>query len=117
MAGAPNFERLFMDPMTMPPGMGEPDADNVPGAEVQIPLSALAQPDDTEKMVQPAEGDSVSFTVDATISRIVGGVAFVKPSAVNGKPLSEMAGPENPDDAMAAEGDALRGELMQGGGL
>jgi hypothetical protein len=36
---------------------------------------------------------------------------------VNGKPLSEMAGPENPDDAMAAEGDALRGELMQGGGL
>lgn len=63
-------------------------------------------------MQQPQEGDSVSFQVDAIITRVDGETAYVKPSAVNGKPLG--GGDESqPEDDDAAEGAALRQTALQ----
>jgi hypothetical protein len=85
-----------------PPGFGATS-----GTELPVPLSALAQPDDSEKMQTPAAGDSVSIQVDAQIVRIEGETAYVRPTAVNGNPLDEEAAedPELPDET---EGSDLR---------
>lgn len=81
------------------------------GSELPVPLSSLAQPDDTEQMQSPAQGDTITFTVEATISRIDGETAYVKPSSINGNPLDESADEtQNPDEA---EGAGLRQEAEQ----
>jgi hypothetical protein len=87
--------------------MMSPDAGGIP-----VPLASLAQPDDTEKMNTPAEGDSVSMQVDATILSIQGDVAIIQPVAINGKPLGEEAG-ENPNAADEQEGAELQGLAQQ----
>ena len=95
---------------TEAPPMAQPE---IGGQEVCIPLKALAQPDDADAMVTPEQGDSVTFTTDAVITRIEGENAYLKPSAINGTPIGEEAAPA-PADADVAEGDALR-ELAGGG--
>ncbi len=78
-----------------------------------MPLKSLAQPDNQEQMNTPGVGDSVSMQVDATVTRIDGDNAYVKPSAVNGTPLdagetdeeeaAEPAGASDPDDSETAD--------------
>ena len=90
-------------------------------AGIPVPLSALAQPDDKEQMQTPAEGDTVSLQVDATIISVQGETAMIQPTAVNGQPL-DKAGEQTPDN----EGDetmnpdnaeaSLRGAIGQSNG-
>lgn len=90
--------------------------------EIAIPLKALAQPDDTDAMQTPEQGDNVTFTVDATVTRIDGEMAYVKPNSVNQTPVGEAAddGKLEPDEAEAAapdtEADQLRNEAAGGMG-
>lgn len=79
--------------------------------EVCVPLASLAQPDDQEQLQTPAAGDVVSVQVDATLTRIEGENAYLKPTAVNGKPLEAEAAvpPAGEPDGDEAEGAALRG--------
>lgn len=92
----------------MPAPMGAP-------GELAVPLKALAQPDDAEQVNEPAQGDTVSFTVDAQIVRIVGDVAYIKPMAVNGTTLEDETAETVPDDE--AEGMSLRGMAEQQGAV
>ncbi len=80
--------------------------------EVCIPLKALSQPDDSDVMVTPEAGDSVTFSTDAVITRIDGENAYLKPSAINGQPIGKDAAPEAPEgmEAPDTEGDGLREE-------
>lgn len=97
-----NPEVLDSAPMAeeMPPMPAMPGA---PG-ELAVPLKALAQPDDTEKVITPAEGDTVSFTVDATLVRIEGDKAIIRPTAVNGTELeAEAAETPESDETEGAE--------------
>lgn len=87
----------------MPPAMPLGGA-----GEIAVPLAALAQPDDQEALVTPGQGDAVSLQVDAQVVRVEGGMAFIKPTAVNGKPLEDEAA-EVPEAADVAEGAELRG--------
>lgn len=81
--------------------------------ELPVPLTALAQPDDQEAMQTPSVGDSVSFQVDATITRIEGDQAFVKPTAINGTPLDNTDKSPTPDDQDAEEGSDLQAQASQ----
>lgn len=95
-----------------PGAMDEDDNEQSPG-ELPIPIAALQQPDDSEQMQTPGEGDSVSFQVDAVITRIEGDCAYVKPSAVNGTPLPKDDAGQPPEDADVAEGQTLRQTALQ----
>lgn len=53
----------------------------------KVPLDLLS-----EDGVPPAEGDSVSYSVDGTVQSVSGAIADVKIDAVNGEPVSEEAG-------------------------
>jgi len=95
---------------SQPPPAAAPDT----SGGLPVPLASLALPDDKEQMQTPAEGDSVSLQVDATIVSIQGDTAFIKPTAINGKSLDDEAGeavPDdgtvNPDDAESALRDAM----------
>lgn len=88
-------------------GMGGPMPGLSAPTELPVPLSALAQPDDAEKMQTPGEGDSVSLQVDATIVRIEGETAYVKVTSVNGNSLEDEAA-ETPGAADETEGNDLR---------
>lgn len=70
------------------PPMMPPTA--APG-ELAVPLKALAQPDDAEQVNPPAQGDPVTFTVDATVTRIDGEMAYIKATAINGVELEDEA--------------------------
>ena len=97
------------------PGQQPPtDDESMESSEVCVPLKALQQPDDNEEMQTPSEGDTVSLTVDAAVTRIEGNNAYVKPMSVNGVQLDNEGG-ESEDDSDQAEGDALRQEAMQQG--
>lgn len=76
--------------------------------ELPVPVASLAQPDDTEQMQTPAEGDTVTLQVEATVVRIDGETAYIKPLSVNGNPIADEAAEVTPDNE-AAEGEALRG--------
>lgn len=86
------------------------DGDEISASgEQAVPLALLSQPDDQDQMTTPAVGDAVSLQVDATISRISGGTAFIKATAINGKPLNE-AGKDAPTPETDDTEDSLRGE-------
>ncbi len=74
--------------------------------EVPIPLKALAQPDDKDAMTTPEMGDSVTFSVDGTITRIEGEMAYVKANAVNGTPIGEEAEEVAPDEGASLMDEA-----------
>jgi hypothetical protein len=79
--------------------------------EQAIPLKALAQPNDEEQVQTPAEGDSVTFSVDATVIRIEGDKAIIKASAINGTPLDEEPAESPAMDEQ--EGSDLRAMAQQ----
>ena len=89
---------------------GGPDTSAAPAAlehgQVAVPLKALAQPDDQEQIQTPGEGDTVSFTVDATIVRIDGDNAIVQPSAVNGQPINPDGDGEPEENEGSPEDEA-----------
>ena len=98
--------------------MDEGDEDEQEPGELPIPLEALQQPDDSEQMQTPGEGDSVSFQVDAIVTRVEGEMAYVKPSAVNGHPLPEEGEDEEAEQGGQSKEDegefnALRQTAMQ----
>lgn len=95
-----------------PPGM-PPAEEGMESSEVCVPLKALQQPDENEEMQTPSNGDTVSLTVEAAITRIEGDKAYIKPMSVNGVQLDDSGEPQ--EDGEAAEGDALRQEAMQQG--
>lgn len=118
--GAPNL-----------PGQANPSGPgNQPGppanGEICVPLSALAQPDAGDQLQTPEEGDTVTMQVDATVDRIEGDNAYIKPTAINGNPIANpgrksAASPaadddgQSSDEADAAEGQALRNEALRMG--
>jgi hypothetical protein len=59
----------------------------------KIPLDLLAQDG-----VPPEEGDTVSFSVDATVQSVDAEYATVKITAVNGEPVAESAADETAED-------------------
>ena len=63
-----------------------------------VPVSALE-----EGGVPPEEGDSVSFSVDATVQSVSGDTATLKIDSINGEPVSEEAG-ETPEEEQGEEG-------------
>ncbi len=82
--------------------------------ELCLPVSFLAQPDDNEAMQTPAEGDTVSIQVDATVTRIEGDNAYIQPKAVNGNELkAQDEGTPDAESQDASEGSGLRQEAQQ----
>lgn len=73
--------------------------------ELAVPLSALAQPDDAERLNTPAAGDSVTLTVEAKVTRIEGEQAFIQAQTVNGQALETEPEATEPDgdEAEASE--------------
>lgn len=56
------------------------------GYTCDVPLSLLA-----EDGVPPAEGDTVSYSVDGTVQGVDGDSATIKIDAVNGQPVGDVA--------------------------
>lgn len=98
-----------MDGAEMPSGGME-------DGEVCVPLSALAQPDDGDQMQTPAEGDNVTMTVDATVTRIEGENAYLKPTSINGTDLEEENKEEEPSEpSLEDQEGALKKNFDEGG--
>lgn len=74
-------------------------------AEDCIPLTALAQPDQTEQMANPEVGDLVTYTVEGTVTRVEGENAYVQRKAVNGQEVAGAA-PEPQDELSALKSEA-----------
>lgn len=96
-----------------PAGPMEPDGD-----EFCVPVDALAMPDEQEQMTPPEVGDPVTFQVDGKVTRIEGGKAYIDPTAINGKDVSEPTEEAEPtlDDQKAALGD-MAAQIDAGGGM
>ena len=91
--------------MALPPDAADtpPDTGMGSGAmEMCVPLDSLKEPDEQQQMQSPEVGNPVVMTVEGTISRIEGGDAYIKPSAVNGQKLDQA------QSQAAPEGDQLR---------
>lgn len=64
----------------------KPKGDGSSTYTCDVPLSLLA-----EGGVPPAEGDSVSYSVDGTVQGVDGDSATIKIDAVNGQPVGDVA--------------------------
>lgn len=93
------------------------DDSQCPDGCIPVPLSSLAQPDNSEQMQTPAKGDTISLQVDAIIQNVQGEVAYIQPLAVNGQSLdeeNEQPSPEDDDQSSdAQEGSDLQGMAQQ----
>ena len=76
------------------------------GYTAKIPLDLLSQDG-----VPPEQGDSVSFSVDATVSSVDAEDATVKITAVNGEPVDESP----TDEAAEDQGEDTGGPPQPGG--
>jgi hypothetical protein len=76
------------------------------GYTAKIPLDLLSQDG-----VPPEQGDSVDFSVSATVSSVDAEDATVKITAVNGEPVDESAS----DEATEDQGDTEGGPPQPGG--
>jgi hypothetical protein len=79
------------------------------GYTAKIPLDLLAQDG-----VPPEQGDSVSFSVDATVSSVDAEDATVKITAVNGEPVNESPSDEAAED-QGDTGESSGGPPQPGG--
>lgn len=63
-----------------------------------VPLAALAMPDSEsgDQMTNPEVGDKVNYQIQGTVTRIEGENAYVKRESVNGQPVDEESGEEEP---------------------
>lgn len=68
------------------------------GYTAKVPVNSLA-----EDGVPPEQGDSVSFSVDATVKSVSGGSATLSIDSINGEPVSEEAA-ESPEEEAGEEG-------------
>jgi len=68
------------------------------GYTADVPVNSLA-----EDGVPPEEGDTVSFSVDATVKSVSGGTATLSIDSINGEPVSEEAA-ETPEEEAGEEG-------------
>lgn len=86
------------------------------GAEDQVALEALAEPDETDQMIPPEVGSPVIYQVSGTVTRIEGDQAYVRREAVNGKPVgsSKLQAPSANDDGELA---GLRSQAAELGGF
>lgn len=85
----------------MPPQIPGMDDQSQDGAVQAVPLAALSQPDESDSMQTPQVGDAISMTVDATVVKITGDTAFIRPTAINGTSLNadqNATTPESTDD-------------------
>lgn len=78
--------------------------------EVQIPAKALSINGEA-----PAQGDSVSFTVEGKVTRAEGESVFVMPESVNGEPISGPA-PVAADPDAEMEAAAMTADKEEFGG-
>jgi hypothetical protein len=63
---------------------------------------------------QPEVGDSVDIAVGGTITRLVNGIAWIKPNEIQHKPIPETPMEKNDD---LSELDRLYNMSKQGGGM
>lgn len=63
------------------------------GYTCKVPLDLLS-----EDGTPPAQGDSVSYSVDGTVQSVDAEDATVRITAVNGQPVGEAAGDETAED-------------------
>ena len=80
------------------------------GYTAKIPLDLLSQDG-----VPPEQGDSVDFSVSATVSSVDAEDATVKITAVNGEPVDESASDEASEDDSGDGGGAAGGPPQPGG--
>ena len=69
-----------------------PKSDASGGYTCKVPLDLLS-----EDGVPPAQGDSVSYSVDGTVQSVDAEDATIKIESVNGEPVSEEEANEPPD--------------------
>ena len=96
--------------------LGEPSnvmpmAAAAPAMEDRVPLSALANADESNQMTTPAVGDRVSYSVDGKIIRIEGDQAFIQKESVNGQELKADA--ESPAEDSIEQLSADAGAMDQ----
>jgi hypothetical protein len=77
-----------------------PKSDNS-GYVCRVPLDLLS-----EDGVPPAEGDSVSYSVDGTVQSVDAENANIKIESVNGQPVDESSAQEAAEDAGTSAGTA-----------
>lgn len=75
------------------------------------PMSALGDSGETGEAIAPEPGDTVSMTVEGTLDRVEGGLAYITPTLVNGEPIPEKKAEPTEEDSLAAESDELEEEL------
>lgn len=69
------------------------------GYTAKVPLDLLSQDG-----VPPEQGDSVSFSCDATVQSVDAEDATVKLTSINGEPVAESASDETAEDQGAGTG-------------
>ena len=99
-------------------GVSVKPKDDGSGYVCRVPLDLLS-----EDGVPPAEGDSVSYSVDGTVQSVDGDSADIKIESVNGQPVDEASAnePSSPDDGSGAppapgSSAAMRPGLASGAG-
>jgi hypothetical protein len=101
------------------PGSGtEPDSDEGMEGLIPVPLSSLAQPDETEKMQAPGVGDAITMEVEAKVVRVDGETAYIQPTAINGNELGQQEEPATDTaPSMDEQANGLQNELQKNGGF
>ena|ERR1041385_6996046 len=87
----------MIDSSVSPEGASDTQADEV---EIPVGIDTLAIDG-----ANPQVGDKVDLKVSGNVTRVVNGVAFVKPETVNDQPL--VSSPLKPEQNVS-EGDRLR---------
>lgn len=106
----PGMDDPNQPPGKMPDSAGASDPSDLTGdnAPDNVPLSALAMPDDTEQMQPPEVGDEVNYQVTGKVISIEGDVAQVQKTAVNGQPVGG-----NEDDPQSGGNDDDEGQSLR----
>jgi hypothetical protein len=81
------------------------------GSTATIPIDLLSQDG-----VPPEQGDSVSFSVDATVKSVSGDNATVSIQAVNGEPVNGGGGDDESGEDDSGDGGGAAGGPPQPGG-
>jgi hypothetical protein len=83
-----------------------------------IPVSSLAEKNETGQTVTPEKGDAVSFTVEGKVSKIENGSLYITPSKINDAkvepapatdPDAKTSGADQPGDS---SDDPTRAQLL-----
>ena len=83
----------------------------------QVPIDALAMPDDSEKMEPPSVGDMVNYSVSGKVTKIEGGIAYVERETINGQDVDGDAGNESAEGQPDGDEAALQADAAKMGSL